>query len=390
MATTFLATLKSLIRNRALLFWPLAFPIIMATMFGAMFANLQSGYAFDPFQLGVVRDANYDAAPGLDDLLDELSSPSADTQYVAITTCDDAADAEARVNSSEIEGYLTVDADGTPQMHLSRGSQGDDTATVMSSILDSYVRTVAELKAVAAEKPELLASPSVAQATIAAFQTDAVSTTRLKLTRTDPDPSARYFYALLAMTVGMVAMIGAFAVQRTQANTSPVGARASIAGVSRWKVLVATVLASWLCGFACLVVAFAYMRVVVKVDFGGRDGLCLVALAVSSLFAMAAGALVGTTPGVKTGIFSAIACVLSIFTGLYGSASQRLADDVAANLPILSRLNPLWQIAHSFFSLLYYDSLEPFAQSCGTLLAMTAALVAVAALRMRRQRYEHL
>ena len=88
MATTFLATLKSLIRNRALLFWPLAFPIIMATMFGAMFANLQSGYAFDPFQLGVVRDANYDAAPGLDDLLDELSSPSADTQYVAITTCD--------------------------------------------------------------------------------------------------------------------------------------------------------------------------------------------------------------------------------------------------------------------------------------------------------------
>ena len=57
---------------------------------------------------------------------------------------------------------------------------------------------------------------------------------------------------------------------------------------------------------------------------------------------------------------------------------------------MLSHLNPLWQIAHSFFSLLYYDSLEPFAQSCGALLAMTVALVAVATLRMRRQRYEHL
>jgi ABC-2 type transport system permease protein len=137
-------------------------------------------------------------------------------------------------------------------------------------------------------------------------------------------------------------------------------------------------------------VAFAYMRIVVKVDFGGRDGLCLVALAVSSLLAMTAGALVGTTPGVKTGIFSAISCVLSIFTGLYGSASQRLADNVAASFPVLSHLNPLWQIAHSFFCLLYYDSLEPFAQSCGALLAMAAALMAVAVLRMRRQRYEHL
>lgn len=390
MGASFVIAMKSILRNKALLFWPLAFPVIMATMFGAMFANLASGYVYEPFQLGVVRDESYVSAPGLADLLDELSSPTAETHYLALTTCDNSADAEARVNANELTGYLTVDADGIPQLHLSRSMQQSDSATVVRSILDSYVRTVAELRTVAAEKPELLANPAVAQATIASFQTNAVSTTRLELTRTNPDPSVRYFYALLAMTTGMVGMIGAFAVGRTQANASPVGARVSVAGVPRWKMLVATLAASWVCGFACLVVAFAYMRFMVGVDFGGREGWCLVALAASSLLAMAAGALVGTTPGVKTGIFSAISCVLSVFTGLYGTGSQRLADTVAANAPMLAQANPLWQISRSFFTLLYYDSLAPFARTCAVLVAMSAALMALAALRMRRHRYEHL
>ena len=338
----------------------------------------------------MVRDANYESAPDLDTVLSSVSEGGSDTHYLDLFDCSSTTDGDAQTNAGTIDGYVTVDDSGTPELHLSHADYDSKTAstsaTVVQSILDAYVHTVYEYKEVYERNPSLLANPSTMQA----FETDAVSTVRLSVTRTSPDPSVRYYYALLGMAAGLAAMLALRAVQRTQGNVSALGARRVLGGIPRWKVLVATISASWVCSFVCLLLAFAYMRFAIGVDFGGRDGWCLVALAVSSIMASAAGAFAGTFPNLQPGIVSAITCFLSLFTGLYGSSAQELADAVSANVPWLSAANPMWEIAHSFYSLLYYDSLWPFATSCLALSAMAAAFLVVAALRMRRQRYEHL
>ena len=125
-------------------------------------------------------------------------------------------------------------------------------------------------------------------------------------------------------------------------------------------------------------------------DFGPHALLCLVAIGVSSLLSCAAGATLGTSRRMNTSIVSGISCLLSLFTGLYGSGAQKLADAVEYHVPLLAQANPLWQSAHSFYGLLYYDSLAPFARSCAVLAGMTCLFLSIAMVRMRRMSHEHL
>lgn len=383
-------TVRYLLRERALMLWAFLFPIILALLFSAMFSGISKDYALTPLSLGVIHDANYQAAVGLDETLASVSSKSADNHYLDLSDCPDTTEADSQSNDGSIDGYITVDDSGIPELHLSHAVSASKTlstsAAVARSILDSYVHSVSEYQTVIERDPGLLSSPSA----LAAFDSDAISTARLAVTRTSPDPSVRYYFALLAMAAGLAAMLALKAVQRTQANASALGARRTLAGLPRWKMLVATIAASWACSFACLAVAFAFMRFCLGIDFGGRDGWCLVALAVSSALASAMGAFAGTFANVHPGIVSAITCFLSLFTGLYGSQAQQLADAVSTNAPWLAAVNPMWQIAHSFYSLLYYDSLEPFATNCLAITALAAVFLAIATIRMRRQRYEHL
>lgn len=48
MGTLFASTLRALVREKSLFIWSLAFPILMATIFMFMFANLDGAMEFDP------------------------------------------------------------------------------------------------------------------------------------------------------------------------------------------------------------------------------------------------------------------------------------------------------------------------------------------------------
>ena len=87
---------------------------------------------------------------------------------------------------------------------------------------------------------------------------------------------------------------------------------------------------------------------------------------------------------------SGIVCLLSLFTGLYGPASQSLADLVESSVPFLAYANPLWEMTNCFYALLYYDTLDAFQARCTALVLMALAFFALASLRMRRISHEHL
>ena len=162
------------------------------------------------------------------------------------------------------------------------------------------------------------------------------------------------------------------------------------APASSARIRSATLAASWVCVFVCLLVAFAFMASVVGVDFGPHVLLCLVAIGVCSLMASAVGAALGTLARLEIGMISGFTALLSLFTGLYGPGAQSVANAVELNAPLLAQANPLWQASHCFYALLYYDSLEPFARSCAVLLGMTCLFLTIALIRARRMTHEHL
>ena len=380
MLTVFLYQVLRLLRDRVLLVWTLGIPIVLSLIFMAMFSNLDKVYEATPMSFGVVQDEAYRAAPGLDVVVERISADDADPHLLTKVTHSTTSEAETAAKQGETNGYLAVEG-GQPVLHATQKGNEAETTRVLRVVMDSYTQRQAEYEA--------LAKAGTAPDKLAALETDQSFTHSISVTPSPVKPETHYYFALLAFACGMGTTVAMVAVKGIMA-VSPVGARQTLAGLPRWKVLTATLAASWVCVFACLLIAFAFMASVVGVDFGPHVLLCLMAIGVCSLMASAAGAALGTLGRLETGIVSGFPALLSLFTGMYGPASQSLASSIEEHAPLLAQANPLWQTARCFYGLLYYDSLAPFARSCAVLLGMTCLFLSIALIRARRMTHEHL
>lgn len=63
MWNSILAYLKMSVRSKAGLFWLLAFPLILATLFNAMFGQLNETYRLDSLDVAVVNDDAWNRNP---------------------------------------------------------------------------------------------------------------------------------------------------------------------------------------------------------------------------------------------------------------------------------------------------------------------------------------
>ena len=380
MLTVFLYQVLRLLRDRVLLVWTLGFPVVLSLIFMAMFSNLDKVYEATPMSFGVVQDEAYRTAPGLDAVVERISADDADHHLITKVTHSTVAQAEAAAKRGETNGYLAVEG-SDPVLHVTQQGNEAETTRVLRVVMDSYLQRRAEYVA--------LAKAGAAPEKLAALETDQAFTRSISVTPSPVKPQTPYYFALLAFACGMGTTVAMVAVKGTMA-VSPVGARQTLAVLPRWKVLTATLAASWVCVFVCLLVAFAFMASVVGVDFGPHVLLCLVAIGVCSLMASAVGAALGTLARLEIGMISGFTALLSLFTGLYGPASQSLASSIEQHAPLLAQANPLWQTARCFYGLLYYDSLAPFARSCAVLLGMTCLFLTIALIRARRMTHEHL
>ena len=380
MLTVFLYRVLRLLRDRVLLVWTLGFPVVLSLIFMAMFSNLDKVYEATPMSFGVVQDEAYRTAPGLDAVVERISADDADHHLITKVTHSTVAQAEAAAKRGETNGYLAVEG-SDPVLHVTQQGNEAETTRVLRVVMDSYTQRRAEYVA--------LAKAGAAPEKLAALETDQAFTRSISVTPSPVKPQTHYYFALLAFACGMGTTVAMVAVKGIMA-VSPVGARQTLAGLARWKVLTATLAASWVCVFVCLLVAFAFMASVVGVDFGPHVLLCLVAIGVCSLMASAVGAALGTLARLEIGMISGFTSLLSLFTGLYGPASQSLARSIEQHAPLLAQANPLWQTARCFYGLLYYDSLAPFARSCAVLLGMTCLFLTIALIRARRMTHEHL
>ena len=412
MLTTFKYQVIGMLRDKVLMVWSLGFIIVLSLIFMAMFSNLQDSYEPSAQPFGIVQDDAYDAAPGFDACIRGISDEDAETRLVEPTFFANADDARAAAKNGDVVGYIDVE-DDTPTLHVTAEGNDSVTIVVLRAVLDAYVETRAQYQAIlsgdmtwAIEQgvidPTALASFTQTGSDVdadafmssvidgLASRQDHIAIEKAQVTHQEVDASVRYYFSLLAFACGMGMTFSLIAIRNLCANTSALGARRTMAGMPRWKMLVSCLAASWTCIMGCLLAAFLFLKFFVGVDFGSRQVLCIVVLGVSSLMSCAAGAVFGTMRTMTTGMISGITCLLSLFTGLYGTASQKLADFVEATVPVLSWANPLWESTHGFFSLLYYDTLGPFAQNCAAMLGMAAIFMIIALARMRRMSYEHL
>ena len=382
--------LIQVLRNRGVIIWVMAFPIILATIFSFVFGSYQTGAAARA-EVGLVEQGTLEAA-ALADALDALAK--GDDALLTVHRLPSEKDARGATRAGEVCGSVTTDEDGTPRMWVSPQDAGTLSQAVVQLVLDRYQQVSATLATVAEKDPEALASPDAAAALADALASDDVLTERLSVLRAESGEFQRYYYAMLGFSSLMGAQVALLLVTSKRANGSEVGARRQVSATGPGRQLAPAFLASWLVCLACQLVALAYIRLVVGVSLGGREGLAALACAVCALVSCAIGAAVGALPGVPTQakdtLLTILTMALSVPAGLFGTPSQELSDWLWAHLPWVQAINPAAQAGEAFYRLTFYDSLAPFAASVGALLAISVVLLAIAALFMRRQRYARL
>lgn len=426
MWSTFLNTMRVNLREKSSLFWLFCFPIILSTMFMGMFGNIGEVYEIHTMRFAVVADANFCKATNARQMLhamqrdplrnegcgNAMEGAAPDTasgqvgselrNLLELQAVSNVKEAKGLINADHgVRGYINVTEDGLLNLTISRASVAavnDDTGNSgFSASLNILHGAVGMFNRRVITVTELLnTDPGVFRdATFTKEMGDIPTFTKdVSLTHFKPTESVRFYYALLAMTALMSMTFATTTVCATQANLSALGMRRSLAPLSKFNQLMGGFLASWLCASVSMVVATLYIHFVCKVDFGGRWPVLVLALLLASLTANALGTLIGSLPkltsGVKIGITTALSCVLSIFSGLYGTGAMNLSDWIQRNAPGFAIVNPTQQITNLFYDLLYYDSYAPFLRTSGILLAMTVLALALSTIFLRRQRYEHL
>ena len=194
MLTVFLYQVLRLLRDRVLLVWTLGFPVVLSLIFMAMFSNLDKVYEATPMSFGVVQNEAYRAAPGLDAVVERISSDDADHHLITKVIHSSVAQAETAAKRGETNGYLAVE-DSDPVLHVTQQGNEAETTRVLRVVMDSYLQRRAEYVA--------LAKAGAAPEKLAALETDQAFTRSISVTPSPVKPETHYYFALLAFACGM-------------------------------------------------------------------------------------------------------------------------------------------------------------------------------------------
>ncbi|WP_430609414.1 ABC transporter permease [Enterococcus sp. DIV0876] len=340
--------LKVLMRNKSLLFWTLAFPIILGLMFVAAFGQLDQGSTLETIPAAVVFDAQ-EPATG-ENFVEVLASIETDGTAMFALEQLTADDAKNQLEADQIAGYYELQGE---QIFLHVGQAGIR-QTVMKSVMDQYLQQAALYKS------------QMDMGNLAVLETmQSLDEPLFQVRNEEAVMSIKsfYFFTLVGMSILYGTMWGLRNAQDQQANQSPNGIRLSLIPKPKSIVTLANLLASFTVLFSEVLLILGVYRFIYQVDFGTRWQWLFVIVALGTLSALLLGLLLGNAfPNMslaqKEGILTAVTMAMSFLAGMMGS--EQIKYWIDATIPIIGKINLVNLISESLYQLYYYQELSSF------------------------------
>ena len=383
-------SLKTLFRNKALIFWTFAFPIILGTFFNMAFSNIESSEKFDIINIAIIKNDDFNNNEIFKTAFEELSDKNNDDRLFE-TRYTTEEEAKKLLEDEEIVGYMKLVND-EPKLTFTTSGINE---TIFKYVSEEITQTSNIIKYLSEEeiKKEMIAGnynidyESIYNRVIELTEEDNVrlnnvSNSNLSYTMIE-------FYTLIAMACLYGGILGAVAINQNLANMTNQGKRVSVSPTSKGKIILSSVLASYITQLVGVALLFLYTIFVLKVDYGNKLGLDIALAMAGSLAGLSIGVAVATTiksnDNVKTGIIIAITMLGCFLSGMMGITMKYIIDK---NIPIINKLNPASMITDGFYSLYYYDTLDRYIFDIGSLLIFAFVLIAISYISLRRQKYD--
>lgn len=369
---TYVYSLLCSVRQKYQLFWCIAFPILLGTLFKVSFGDVnETQYMFHQIPVAYVECD--EAQEEFESLLKQLES---EEELIELKKVEEK-EAEELLRNDEVKGIFKNGA----EIVLVVKEEGID-ASILKSIQEQYEQIVTAFTNIAKEHPEKLE--------VAAEEIDK-QWNYLKegnVADGDMDMMKDYFYALIAMNCLYGCFSGLSCAVAFKANLSALAARRVVASTNRFAILLPEILAKITAQFICSMIGAAYLQYALGINLGEETGRIVLIILAGSAIGVMNGVFIGSIgklkEKVKEGICIGVTMVGCFLAGLMVGDMYRIVEEYA---PIINRINPAALIVKAFYSLNIYDTYTRYNQCMITLLGLVVFLCIGSYLLVRRERY---
>lgn len=368
--------MKTMLRQKSLIFWSLAFPLILGMMFYFMFGGINDLEQFQEVPVGILRG---DSLPEeFVTMLKEVKTES-DIPLFQVKIYDDLSKAEKALQSEKIYGIIQSKENLSLTVKTS-----DSYSSLIKTFLDQYRENTALITEMAEKHPDQ----------VAAFVTDMAAGTQAKITEiplkgTDKDPYAQYFYALIALNCLIGTMVGMYNGNDIQADLTAVGARRNVAPTPKLRQVLYDFTATYVIYCVIVAIVIGVCVFVYGQDFGQNAGLVLLGGWIGSFTALAIGEVIAVfvkgPVQKKEGICVAVFMISSFLAGLQWGDITFIIEE---KCPVINRINPGTLIVNGFKSLSVYGDSYRYMINMVTLALIGILCVIISVWKLRRMRYE--
>ena len=383
-------TIKTLFKNKILIFWTFAFPIILGIFFNMAFSNIEKDEKLKVFDIAVVNDSQFENQKIYQEALKELSADDSENKLFNIKYVKKEK-ADSLLDDSDIEGYI-IFKNEEPQVVVKKNGTYQTLIRFVvteigqnKSIIENLTKKTVEneiAKGSTSFDPEKIAKDILEKINNGQVNMKNISASNLSYMQIE-------FYTLIAMTCMYCGMLGLTAINNCLANMSSKGKRISVSPNKKSIIVLSSAIGSYLVSMVGIAILILFLRFVLKVDFGDNTPLVILLSAVGDLAGISMGVLIASvfrvSEGAKTGITIAITMFLSVLSGMMGVTLKYVIDK---NVPVINLINPNNLITDGFYSLYYYDTLDRYLRNVTYLLVFVVICLTISFISLRREKYD--
>lgn len=383
-------TIKTLFKNKILIFWTFAFPIILGIFFNMAFPNIEKDEKLKVFDIAVVNDSQFENQKIYQEALKELSADDSENKLFNIKYVKKEK-ADSLLDDSDIEGYI-IFKNEEPQVVVKKNGTYQTLIRFVVTEIGQNKAIVEDLTKKTVENEIAKGSTSFDPEKIAKDILEKINNGQVNMKNISASNLSYMqieFYTLIAMTCMYCGMLGLTAINNCLANMSSKGKRISVSPNKKSIIVLSSAIGSYLVSMVGIAILILFLRFVLKVDFGDNTPLVILLSAVGDLAGISMGVLIASvfrvSEGAKTGITIAITMFLSVLSGMMGVTLKYVIDK---NVPVINLINPNNLITDGFYSLYYYDTLDRYLRDVTYLLVFVVICLTISFISLRREKYD--
>lgn len=375
------------VREFPIMFWALAFPLILATLFYFSFGRAGLS-ATGESAWETVKVCVIDSSPALTDSPNDTPDDPA-TAFSSFLQAMDGDTIQILPSASEKEALQMLKegkisgiyyANETPSLTVGKNGLNE---SILTSMLDTYNQNTAIFTKIAETHPENL------PAALRSSQNTQPLIRETSLGGETLDPSVQYFFALLAYACLCGSFLGVRASFDSQANLTALGARRSITPTHKLSLILIDMLVLVGIHFVNIMILTFYIGRVLGINLGTDHVSLLLVNVMGSLIGitmgLAFGSLTKLSLNIKMGLSVVLTLLPSFFAGLMFSNMKNIVEQ---HIPFLNRINPAAVLSDAYYCMGVYQDRDRFIRCIVILIIMSILFLTAAFLGVRRERYD--